>query len=152
MQDYKQNALLQRMKVQDLCCTYEDWIQRGRTPESMVKKRDSQGQWPFLSLLEIDFSASSSILKQLKKFLTYLLGLGNQMISKILERVISALPPMNWYTLSDFSHNSASRNCPSNFKMRYIPRMIRLHPHKGSLCACALPIFGGLCHSRKLML
>jgi hypothetical protein len=137
MQDYEQNALLQGMKVQDLCFTYEDWIQRWRTPESMVNKRDSQGQWPFLSQLEIDLSVSSSILKQLKKFLTYLLGLSHQMISKILERAIGALPPINWYTLSDFSQKSASRNCPSNSKMRYTPRRIRLHPHKGSLCACA---------------
>ena len=43
MQDYEQNAILQSMKVQDLCCTYKDWIQRGRTPDSVYDKRDSQG-------------------------------------------------------------------------------------------------------------
>ena len=28
MQDYEQNAIFQSMKVQDLCCTYNDWNQR----------------------------------------------------------------------------------------------------------------------------
>ena len=66
----------------------------------MYDQRDSQGQWPYLSMeglsLRTDLSASSSMLKQLKKFPIYLLEVSNQMIGKLLERVIGSLPPINW--------------------------------------------------------
>ena len=41
------------------------------------------------------------MLQQLKKFLTYLLAVSNQMFVKLLERVICILPPMKWDTVSN---------------------------------------------------
>ena len=107
MRDYRQNEILQSMKVQDLCCTYNDWVQCWRTSDSVYHQleRDSQGQWPYLSMegsqLRTELSAPSSMLKQLKKFPAYLLGVSNQMICKLLERGIGSLPLMNWDTLSN---------------------------------------------------
>ena len=49
IRDYEQNAILRSMKVQDFCCTYSDWIQRGGTPNSMinvtVKDNGSTSAW-----------------------------------------------------------------------------------------------------------
>ena len=70
----------------------------------MYDQRNSQGQWPFLSMegspLRTDVSDSLSILNQQQKFPIYLLDFSIQKIGNVLERVFGWLSPPNRDTLS----------------------------------------------------
>ena len=60
----QKQAFLQSLKVQNICCTFGDWVKLGRIPESLFDQRDGKGQWLFLSMegsqLRTDLSASLS--------------------------------------------------------------------------------------------
>ncbi len=94
--DIEQKAsYLCSLTVHNICCTFGDWVRLGRLSESIYAQRNSQVQWPFLSmegsLLRTDFSESSSILSKLQKFQIYLLDISNQKIVNVWERVIGSL-------------------------------------------------------------
>ena len=75
----QKQAFLQSLKVQNICCTFGDWVRHGRTPESMFDQHNVKGPWPFLSmegfLLRIDLSASLSRLNKLKKYICWRSGI-----------------------------------------------------------------------------
>ena len=125
--DFVQNQpLLQSLKVQNVCCTFEGWGKLWRIPASMFDQRDGKGQWPFLSMegsqLRTDLSASLSRLNKLKK-LPYSLEISNQKIGIFLERVIDSLPLPNRDTLS------------SAFQLQQVEIVLKnaLHSQKGEI-------------------
>ncbi len=80
--------------VQNICCTFGDWVRLGGLPESIYAQRNSQRQWPFLSMegspVRTEFLESSRILSTLQKFPIYLLDISNQSICHVLERIIGS--------------------------------------------------------------
>ena len=97
MMDYKQNALIQDLKMKDVICTKEDWILRGRLYYRIPEHRDNEGQELYISmegvpLREPEITVKQIIL-QLHKFPIYSLGASNTMIGKTVSNAFDVIAP-----------------------------------------------------------
>ena len=98
MEDYEPQAIIQNLEVKDVCCTKDDWIARGRSPTDIytifLTVSLSKGQEPFLSMEDVPLRQEARAMKTLRRLENFpknLLGLGNEMIGKIMASVFGAM-------------------------------------------------------------
>ncbi len=114
--NFEQKAsYIRSLTVRDICCTYGDWVNHERLPESMSDQSNSRGQQPFLSMeglqLRNKLFEFSSLLNQLKKFPIHLLDTWNSRIWQILESFIWIIATSNKQNIMSFIPTSTSGNC-----------------------------------------
>ena len=104
MLDYQQNAVVRDLKMEDILCTCEDWVSRGRLEATMRDDRDSEGRLLYLTMEGVAYrdpeTAANQLLHHLKKFPVYLLGPANDMIGAIIMNAFETVAPPNRAPLS----------------------------------------------------
>ena len=76
------------LKMEDVLCTCEDWVSRGRLEDTMRDDCDSEGRLLYITMEGVAYrdpeTAANQLLHHLKKFPVYLLGPANDMIGTII--------------------------------------------------------------------
>ena len=107
MIDYQQNEVVHDLKMEDVLCTCDDWVSRGRLEDTMRDDRDSEGKLLYITMEGVAYrdpeTAANQLLHSLhhlKKFPVYLLGPANDMIGTIIMNAFETVAPPNRAPLS----------------------------------------------------
>ena len=99
MIDYQQNEVVHDLKMEDVLCTREDWVSRGRLDDTIRDDRDSEGKLLYITMEGVAYrepeSVANQLLHHLKKFPVYLLGPANDMIGTTIMNAFEAIAPPN---------------------------------------------------------
>ena len=104
MIDYKQNEVVQDLKMEDVLCTWKDWESRGRLDHTMRDDCDHEGKLLYITMEGVAYRdpevMASKLLYHVKRFPNYLLGPSNIMIGTIISNAFETIAPPSRATLS----------------------------------------------------